>query len=464
MSLVKRLFLPLVGAGLLAFGVASCSNPNGPEKPEEPVTEQPATEEPGTTTPTTPVDPAIINDYAPVITSIPNPPVNEGETYNYQMVVTDADGNPLTYSKTKGPAEASISATGLISYPTSLIDADVVEQMGFQVSDGKNVTPQEFNVRVKDLETRAAIIGSADRLIILQNTNGSWDWDVTNKTGPTSKTYLNIAGVAADGLLAAYDVTGEAKYLDGAKRAGNFIITEINKLPEARHFNAFNMKFLKDLAQASGDATYSNYVAKKMDDLKTKVTYFERDGVQTNINTDGQLGLSAAELVAAESIIRSDPLDGDNPWDLLYFVKLAKEAGDISYATAVANGIKNHLDKSGFNDTANSHIMGLSAGIMALKEAGINYTSYLEKLVAEQNSDGRFETPYKDYGTSKVTATAFALMALKEAGHPGASAAVKYLANSIGYGSGTKGWLEGDSLEYSEPNGEAGKALGLFIK
>lgn len=437
MSLVKKLLLTTAAIAGLTF--VSCNNGSGIENPEK---------------------------HAPKINSKPTLAVNEGESYNYKVEATDEDENALNYSLLTAPTWISVGKDGTISGTAPIIDADTISPVSVKVSNGEYSATQEFDLRNKDLETRAAITNSANRLIVLQNGNGAWDWDVTNKTAPTATTYLNIAGVAADGLLSAYDVTGEAKYLDAAKKAGNFIITELDKLPDARIFNAFNIKFLKDLAKASGDLTYSNYAAKKMNDLKTKVTYFGSGA--KNISTDGTDGLTAGELVAAEEqVIRNyHPVDGDIPWDLFYFVELAKDAGDITYATAVANGIKNYLDKSGFNDSANSYIMGLSAGIMALKEAGINYDSYLEKLVAEQNSsDGRFETPYSDYGTSKVTATAFALMALKETGHPGASAAVKYLANSIGYGAPKiNGWLEGDNLEYSEPDGEAGKALGLFIK
>lgn len=462
MSLIKKV-LPLVAVGALALGITACPSPTSPEKPEEPIT-PPTTE---------------VNDYAPVITSTPDSSVNEGENYNYQLVATDADGNPLTYSKTKGPAGASISATGLVSYPTSLIDADVVEALGIKVSDGKNEVTQEWNVRIKDLETRAAITGAADRLIALQDNNGlpsvggnpsgavdgSWDWDVTNKTTPSTGVYLNIAGVTADGLLAAYDATKETKYLDAAKKAGNFIMNEISALPVQRHFNAFNMIFLNDLAQASGDTKYSEFVKTKMNDLFTKVTYFGAGAA--NINPDGQPGLTAEELVAAEEVIRETNVNGIKPWDLYHFVELAKESGNNNYALQVANGIKAYLDDSRFDSTDNDYLLGLAGGIIALKNAGLNYSSYLEKLVAEQNSDGHFETPDSDFNTSKIAATAYALMALKEVGHPRAAQAVKYLADSIGYGSGIQGWLEGTGTkeaEISEPDGEAGKALGRFIK
>ncbi|MFA5070741.1 MAG: hypothetical protein WC511_00005 [Candidatus Pacearchaeota archaeon] len=467
MSLVRKLFLPLVVAGAIAL-FPSCQNPTGPEKPEEPVTEQPGTEQPGTD-PTTP-DPTqtITNDYAPVITSTPNLSVNEGEIYNYQVVVTDADGNPLTPSIV-APAWLSVSPTGLVSGTAPLIDADTVDLVKINLSDGKHETVQEYNLRNQDLETRAAITKAADRLITLQDNNGlpsvkgnpsgavdgSWDWDVTNKTGPTNQTFLNITGVSADVLLDAFRITNDSKYLDAAKRAGNYIITELDKLSENRHFNAFNMVFLKDLANVSGDVTYSNYVAKKMNDLKTKVTTHPSG----NLSTDGVAGLTPEELVAAENVIRGAADAGIKSWDLYHFVQLAKEAGDNDYATRVASGIKTQLEKASYNSSTKGYELGLAAGVIALKEAGLDETGILERLVVEQDSDGHFETP--DYPDEHTQPTAYALMALKKAGRTdNAIKASKYLiANQIANG----GWLE-DGVEYSEVDSEAGHGIAKLIQ
>lgn len=426
-----RKIVPLVAAGLVAL-LSSCPNSNNP----------------------------IPDKHSPRITSTPIVEVNEGQSYNYQIEATDADEDTLTYSLATGPAWLSVSPTGLVSGTAPIIDADTVEPVKVKVSDGENEVQGDFNLRNKDLETRAAITGAADRLILLQNANGSWDWEVTDDLGPTATTYLNISGVSADALIDAFKITNDSKYLDAAKRTGDYIIAELNKLPEARHFNAFNMVFLGDLAEASGDTTYSNYVSKKMNDLFTKVTYWGSGA--KNISTDGNPGLTAEELVAAEEVIRGTTINGIKPWDLYHFVSLTKDAGNNDYAIKVATGIKNYLDQAGYNDTTNDYILGLAAGVIALKDAGMNETGYLETLIEKQLSDGHFETPDSDYITSKIASTGYSLMALKKVGRMSeAINASKYLT---GNQRADGGWLEGNNEEYSETTSEAAHGIGKLIQ
>jgi hypothetical protein len=399
---------------------------------------------------------------APEITSlIPSIGVNEGQAYSYTVTATDADGDALTWSLASAPSWLSVDAsTGVVSGTAPTVDLDTAEPTAtISVSDGTDAVTQDFNIIVKDSETRTIIKEGADRLLTLQNANGSWDWIVTNATGPTGTTYLNIAGVTGEGLIDAYNFTGQVKYRDAAKKTGDFIITELDKLPEAKHFNAFNMVFLKDLAEASGDITYSNYVTKKMNDLLTKVTY-HTNGV---ISTDSIAGLTADELVVAEEIIRGTAIQGIKLWDLYHFVQLAKEEGNNAYATGVANGIENYLKQAGYNDTIGYYELGLAAGVMGLKNAGMDYSSYLEKLLARQNaSNGSFgENPQP---------TAYALMALDAANSTDAKKlAALYLKDTFGYNN-IDGWLNDASgsapYEISEVTSEAAQALydSLLVK
>lgn len=206
-----KTLLALMAAGALALGVTSCPSPTNPKPEPEPTTPE---------------------KHSPKITSNPILSVNEGQTYNYQIEATDEDGDALNYSIVTGPAWLTVSPTGLVSGTAPIIDADTIEPIKFKVSDGENEVQGDFNLRNKDLETRAAITGAADRLILLQDNNGlpsvkgnpsgavdgSWDWDVTNKTGPTNTTYLNIAGVTGHCLLDALKNTSDSKYLDAAKK------------------------------------------------------------------------------------------------------------------------------------------------------------------------------------------------------------------------------------------------------
>jgi len=293
------------------------------------------------------------------------------------------------------------------------------------------------------------ITAGTDRLIALQNANGSWDWDVPDKTAPTTTTYLNIAGVTAEGVLDAYKVTGDVKYLDAAKKTGDYIILEINKLSDARHFNAFNMVFLKDLAEVSGDTIYSDFVTKKMNDLFTKVTNHTY-GV---ISTDGVDGLTAEELVAAEDVIRGTAMDGIKSWDLYHFVELAKYVGNNVYATQIANGIKSQIENASYNDSISNFELGLAAGIIALKEVELSYNPSLERLIAKQNLDGSFGT----ISDGQVQATSYSLIALTFSGNKN-NLGLSYLRNKFRYNE-LNGWKESDGKEYAEVNSEAIQAI-----
>lgn len=99
----------------------------------------------------------IINqNRSPVITSTPlNLTIYEDSTWEYQIVASDPDGNPLTYSLLESPAFLSInSATGLVStntnskvLPSGTTKLDYTVRVG--VSDGIAATvTQEFTLTI----------------------------------------------------------------------------------------------------------------------------------------------------------------------------------------------------------------------------------------------------------------------------------------------------------------------------
>jgi hypothetical protein len=125
---------------------------------------------------------------------------------------------------------------------------------------------------------KEAITRTADRLVELQDNDGidgqfadryedtlesgapdgSWDWNVTGQTGPTGTSYYGITGITAEGLLTAYNVIGDVRYLDSAKKAGDYLIeimggssVDITKRPSAG-----NILFLYHLGEVSGDSKY----------------------------------------------------------------------------------------------------------------------------------------------------------------------------------------------------------------
>lgn len=302
----------------------------------------------------------------------------------------------------------------------------------------------------EDIAERQAILGAADRMVKLQNANGSWDWDVTNQTAPTANTYANIAGVDAECLIDAYDLTNNTKYLDAAKKTGDYLVN-IAITPTSKE-NSANILFLYHLKNASGNNTYKA----KADAMMNHMLH-ETNGFST-FDTDGITGLSAQELLNATMNNRSwagNP-SGIVAWDLYQFVQDAQKYGDNAFAQDIASKVRSYIDQSGYNSSVTSYTLGLGAGIEASKDAGLNYTDYANKLIARQKADGSMNVDPINEGL--VQTTAYALMALDKINSPEAKKAAQYLVDNFGY-NGLKGWLETDGVEYSESTSEAAHAL-----
>ncbi|MFH1528476.1 MAG: hypothetical protein ABIG69_17870, partial [Bacteroidota bacterium] len=295
------------------------------------------------------------------------------------------------------------------------------------------------------------ITDAADRIIDLQYTDGSWDWAVTNQVGPTGTTYLNIAGVTAEVLLDAYELTLDAKYLDAAKDAGDYLITEIgNPVSDSQRQNAFSIVFLYHLYDASGDVQYKN----QADAILNHILYEENYWTNNNGDNCGTDGCEADELLDALKNYRSWSTDptGIVVWDLYKFIEAAQIGGEASFANDMANELNTYLSQPGFDNTIEYYELGLSAGILGLGKAGLDYSSYLSDLLSKQNPDGSFGI------TEPIQTTAYALMALKYAGETEAVEDVaSYLMANFGYSS-YDGWLD-NGVEYSEVTSEAGQAL-----
>ena len=85
---------------------------------------------------------------APSLTPIPDQRVRAGDAFAYAVQASDPDGDPLEYAL-DGPANAAISAAGLITWQTGEHDAsDVPYSFAVSVSDGRHHIMQSFGVTV----------------------------------------------------------------------------------------------------------------------------------------------------------------------------------------------------------------------------------------------------------------------------------------------------------------------------
>lgn len=288
---------------------------------------------------------------------------------------------------------------------------------------------------------KTAITNGANRIVQLQDSNGGWDWDVTNASGPTGTDYLNIEGVTADGLLAAYKVTGDKTYLDDAIKAGDYLVSGYgNNGANAGMFgqtgkvniNAFNVKFLYNLGKITGNTAYTDEATALMD-------------IVMNYSPT-QLGLDDLAYRGNDK--------GLAAWDLFNYVPDAKSASNSAWATSLASLANDPSISLSFSDPC--YIVGLSALSMG------GNAKALQTLKSLQRSDGTWTDP-----NGTVQDTAYAVMALIKAGdmtdaYKGVKAGMDKQAKS-GVNSG--GWVDQSTSpqETAESDSEVVQAISHYI-
>jgi hypothetical protein len=92
-------------------------------------------------------------NHAPLILSAAVTEVDEREDYSYQLVVSDEDGDVLTYSIEQGPFWLSISNSGLVSGTAPSVSSDKQYSVILKVSDGKAYSTESYTITVKDTDS-----------------------------------------------------------------------------------------------------------------------------------------------------------------------------------------------------------------------------------------------------------------------------------------------------------------------
>lgn len=122
----------------------------------------------------------------PAISSSPVTSVNEGESYQYQVVATDPDSDPLTYSLSQAPVGMSIGAsTGLINWSSPVAGNYPVALV---VTDGRGgLASQSFTLVVTNGSgsNQAPIIGSAPVTTAFVGSSYSYPVTATDSDGDT---------------------------------------------------------------------------------------------------------------------------------------------------------------------------------------------------------------------------------------------------------------------------------------
>jgi len=100
----------------------------------------------------------------PVVSSIPDATIDEGDLYTQQVSAGDPDNDPLHYSLTSRPAGMSIDTLGALSWQTDSIDAGLYEIV-VQVADNKQGTARDtFALKVRETWNVQPVFGPSVRL------------------------------------------------------------------------------------------------------------------------------------------------------------------------------------------------------------------------------------------------------------------------------------------------------------
>ena len=300
---------------------------------------------------------------------------------------------------------------------------------------------------------------AVDRVVTLQNSNGTWDWVVTNATGPTSSAYYNLAGVTGLGLLDAYTQSKDSKYLDAAKKVGDYIVAfNSPSVSDAKAQNADSVNFLRKLGTASGIASYTTTADAILRHVLSEPNYeTTHDNNYCTAN-----GCTPAQLYSANSFYYGVANQGAAVWNLEPFVTATWNSGETATSTAFEAEMLNQI--SLYTPSTQYYSLAVAAGISAANTVGdtTGKATLLGLLTA--NSDGSFGTETE----GKIQTTAYALMALKSVGDSRADAAITYLSSQFGYPDHLvptyNGWMDtgttpADYAEYAEVDSEAARAL-----
>ncbi len=231
-----------------------------------------------------------------------------------------------------------------------------------------------------------AVVLAADRHLSLQgeyydtetesDVDNTWEWIIgSNSTG------LNVQGISATGLLAAWEKTGDLDYLDGAILAGDTLVDRYNAASENRTFSQ-DIEFLVRLSQDSAETSYATVAQQWY--ANTMSAYDAEELVEYYVVTRGYLAA----------------------WDLASQIRAAVAVGETDYAAGIASSF---ID-SNF-DWEHPWIGGWDYGSLLWALAELHdesFNSYAGELrgtlLSSQQSDGSWDWDYQS--------TAYAILGL----------------------------------------------------
>lgn len=298
------------------------------------------------------------------------------------------------------------------------------------------------DAQVFTLDNRAAALKGADRLLSIQNPDGSFPWQVGNPTP-----FQNVQGITAIGLLEAYKLSLDARYLAGAKANRDWLEAYRNGASPPRLLSAPNVYFIAEYAALSGQAADFD-LARAIIDQRLA-------------------GFGGPEGVA-DTIIAARKAQGHTNlglWDVSLYARAAQDVGHTAAAQAIAKRMMTQTMVDPYASSANWYEIGLTGVILALTEVDLTGNlGAIQKaataLKATQAADGSFPVTFGGIVyPGDVQVTAYAAMALVAAADPVPALDAADFLRSVQAPNGGFPAAIDDPTEYGEQDAEAVGAL-----
>ena len=335
-------------------------------------------------------------------------------------------------------------------------------------------------------EYKTAVLDAADRIILGQNDDGGFDWDLIEGD---STSYTNL-GISAIGVLKAYKLDPRSSfktslaeaYMYAVNNAPGWVQDGTKWKEDPNGVNSWpDVTFILELARAAAkDSSLLSEIGTLTGDTVSDMAAYAKFLWDDRVNHMGNPWPeeTGGSVTAMATYLRDDrlsgptPLIGIVPWDIEEAVKAALALEDyyseIDYglqATELATFIYDYIYTDNYFNIQDSNVVcytiGLTGALEAFTEAGVYSVKASEikgLLIGYQKSDGSWQESDTDLQYI-VQPTAYAIMALLAQGDVDAQASA-YLGVEwlISAQEDEGGWLEAGD-EYPELNSEAAWAL-----
>ncbi len=253
----------------------------------------------------------------PVINSTDETAAVEHQLYDYQVLASDPEGQPLSYNLTVFPVGMTISATGLITWTPPESGASSVN-VTYVVSDGVNHVPRSYTISVTDVNDAPSITAppaqsaTEHQPYSYQVLASDPEGDTLLYTLPVKPVGMNISTTGRitwtppEGVATSVNVTVSVS--DGVNpavtRAFTIAVTLVNDPPT----------ITAPPAQSATEHQPYSYQVLASDPESNPLTYsLPVAPAGMNISTTGRITWTPPEGVAASVNVTVGVSDGSNP-------------------------------------------------------------------------------------------------------------------------------------------------------